>query len=94
MTDRLTCCVPFCRRTRKPGPSEWICSVHWPMVSTTTRRRKAKVYRMYRREFGREPYWTFPAGSRERIRAVRLDRLCGKIWDRCKREAIERAVGL
>lgn len=92
--DRIKCLVPFCRRTRKPDCTEWICGVHWKMVSAVSRRRKSKVFRCYRRRFGNYAFWKFPAGSPQRIEAVRLDRLCSKVWDRCKRQAIERAVGI
>ena len=31
MTERIACCVPFCRRTtaRFRPPTEWICGDHW-----------------------------------------------------------------
>jgi hypothetical protein len=97
MTDRLRCCVPFCRRTTKPG-GEWICGVHWPMVSKRTKRRKVVHARFVRREVRRNPkvreYWKLPPGSKARIKAVVMWRLSDAIWARCKREAIERAMGL
>jgi hypothetical protein len=39
-SDRIPCCVPFCRRTRRDDGSfsEWICGKHWALVS-----RKAKL---------------------------------------------------
>lgn len=42
MTERISCCVPFCRRTtRNDGTfSEWICGKHWRLVS-----RKAKLFK-------------------------------------------------
>lgn len=48
MTSRLTCCVPFCRRTRgstkaDPLPAdvsrwEWICAPHWYGIPAKRRR--------------------------------------------------------
>ncbi|MER8923379.1 hypothetical protein [Mesorhizobium sp. LNJC384A00] len=95
MTQRLACCVPFCRRTFKDdGSSEIICGNHWRAVSTHLRRRKYKLYRRYRYLYGDNGYWAFPAGSPKRIAAVKLARLCDAAWMRCKRQAIERAAGI
>lgn len=96
MTDRLSCCVPFCKRTRhnREGFTDWICSVHWPAVSKTLKKRRSKLDRRYRLLFGSNPFWAYKGGSPERIEAVKLARICGKAWDACKRQAIERAVGI
>lgn len=95
---RLGCCVPFCRRSRPGNEGEWICSVHWPMVSRRTKARRRLHHRFVRREIRRNPmvaeYWKMPAGSAERIKAVRMWGLSAVIWERCKREAIERAGGI
>lgn len=49
MSDRIPCCVPFCRRTRaaeKLAPwSEFICSDHWRLVDRRRRRVYAKAKR-------------------------------------------------
>lgn len=102
MTDRLCCCVPGCRRTRgqrKGEPPitagmEWICGDHWKLVPTFLRQRKSRLGRRYRRAFGDTPYWQYPAGSPDRLAAVKLDRMCGRAWEICKRAAIERALGI
>lgn len=96
MTDRLACCVPFCRHTRKGDGTfnEWVCGPHWMAVPARLRRRKYRFYRLYRKRFGDAGYWQFPAGSPKRIEAVRIDRLCRKAWERCKAVAIERAAGI
>ncbi|RWB32138.1 MAG: hypothetical protein EOQ42_33510 [Mesorhizobium sp.] len=91
---RVHCVVPFCRRTRKPGCSEWICGPHWLGISVHLRRRKSRLDRRYRRLFGNNGFWTYPPGSPPRLQAVKLDRLCDLAWDRCKRAAIERAAGI
>jgi len=42
---RITCCIPFCRRTTAAamlaakGHDEWICSKHWPLTNRSWRRR-------------------------------------------------------
>lgn len=96
MAERLSCCVPFCRRTRhnREGYREWICAVHWPMVPTRLKRRRQKVDRLYRRRFGNNAFWTYKAGSPERLECVKLDRICAKAWEACKRAAVETAAGI
>jgi len=100
MSGRVTCLVPHCRRTRKHDSrySEWICSVHWTMVSKRTKAKRVLHNRFVRREIRRRPmvreYWKMRPGSSERIRAVRMWWLSDQLWERCKREAIERAAGL
>lgn len=99
---RLRCVVPGCGRTRgqrKGEPpiredEEWICGAHWQALPAFLRRRKRRLVRRYRRAFGDTAYWQFPAGSANRLAAVRLDRLLRQVWAICKRGAIERAVGL
>lgn len=98
-SDRVPCCVPFCRRTTARGHfREWICPKHWPAVSRRTKARKSANARFIRRELRRNPlaaeYWKLPPGSKERVKAVRMWRLADAIWERCKAEAIERAMGI
>lgn len=88
MTDRLSCCAPFCRRTRgdrkgdplTPG-MEWLCAEHWRLVPIRIKRRRAKLRRMLRR--ATDPH--------RRGRIIYAD---GILWNACKREAIERAAGI
>jgi hypothetical protein len=93
MTQRSPCCVPGCRRTTK-GSHEWVCGNHWPAVPKAWRRRLALIRRRYRKQFGDNAWHVYPAGSPDRLAAVRLYRLWDKMWDRCKRAAIERALGI
>jgi hypothetical protein len=81
MTDRMSCCVPFCRRTRKDDGrfSEWICPKHWKPVPTRLKALKKACDRRVRSTLG--------LAHEERERANR-------IWDRCKRAAIEAAGGI
>lgn len=96
MSDRLSCCVPFCNRSCRNDKnySEFLCAKHWPTVPCHLRRRHSKMARMRRRLFGDNSYWTYKAGSPERLKCVRLDRICGKAWAQCKVAAIERAAGI
>lgn len=96
MTDRISCCVPFCRRTCRndEGYVEHLCGKHWRLADKHLRRRRGKIERRYRRRFGNTGFWEYPAGSSERIEAVRLWRLLDRLWERCKKQAIERAVGI
>ncbi|WP_137136636.1 hypothetical protein [Rhizobium sp. FKY42] len=94
MSERVACCVPFCRRTTKHDCSEWICGPHWMAVPSRLRRRKYRLFRLYKKRFGSNSFWVYPAGSSNRIMAVKLDRLCAKAWDRCKAAAIETAGGI
>jgi ABC-type iron transport system FetAB ATPase subunit len=98
---RVTCCVPFCRRTTKKlwDDYEWICAVHWPMVTRRTKRRRVLAKRALKRaRFRFEKIclqrkiaaWT--RSERGRVEAAR--RLAWALWERCKREAIETAAGL
>lgn len=83
MIDRIPCIVPYCRRTRKPAsrPVEWICGKHWPMVDRVLKCRLARLKRLLRR-----------CRTDRQWQTVRnhLD----NVWERCKRQAIERAAGI
>lgn len=98
MTDRITCCVPFCRRTRRPfedGFRDWICGGHWRAVPrATVKQPMFDLARKYRRKFGDRSYWQMPPGSPERIEAVRIYGDWWDAWKLCKETAIERAMGL
>jgi len=80
MSERLRCCVPFCRRTRKnvdPHMAEWICGDHWRLLDLRHRR----VYGRYTR------HW-------RRFGADRNSEAVWRIWCWIKRKAIERAMGI
>lgn len=96
MVDRISCCVPFCKRTRhnRDNTSEWICGEHWRLVPMRLKKRKYWLFRRYKKHFGQNGYWAYSAGSEKRIAAVRLDKLCEIAWLACKSSAIERAGGL
>lgn len=100
MTDRLSCCVPFCRRTSRndEGHREWVCSKHWPLVSRSAkaawRTAKKRVRAIVRSKPEYLEYWKLPPGSPGRLSAVSMWRRLNHAWDKCKREAIERAAGI
>lgn len=94
MTDRVPCCVPGCRRSTKLVTREWICGKHWVAVPKSWRRRLSLIVRRYHKRFGDNGWHVYPAGSPDRLEAVRLTRLWRLMWERCKRAAIERAMGI
>lgn len=98
MTDRIACCVPFCRRTaprdKFPNCSEIICGKHGRMASRTVRLRYRKLFRRYRKNLGGMQYWEHPAGSPLRLEGVKLACILDKLWDRYKQGAIEAAAGI
>ncbi|WP_159953151.1 hypothetical protein [Rhizobium sp. 18065] len=99
MTDRISCCVPYCRRTTiGKGFNEWICGKHWPLVPRSTkaawRTTKKRVRAVIRRKPEYREWWLFPSGSPARLSAVKMWRRHDNAWERCKREAIERAAGI
>ncbi len=78
---RISCSVPFCRRTRANPDRvarEWICGDHWRMVPKERRQVWGRLRRQWRR-FGPDKC------SPERW---------FRIWDRLKRQAIESAMGI
>lgn len=84
MSGRVHCVVPFCRRTTTPGRfganAQWICGDHWRMVSKDRRRVWGRLRRQWRR-YGPQT-------------GIHFDARWWRIWDRLKREAIERAGGI
>jgi hypothetical protein len=95
---RLPCVVPFCRRTFKngklgapwPDGVEVLCRKHYSLASKHLRvlrgrfrARKAKLKRGADYKRG----WVH-------LRISRADRTDTMLWDRIKRQAIERAVGI
>lgn len=96
--ERTACLVPFCRRTTKVRFPEWVCSVHWPMVSKRLRRRYTMAKRLARRsnqrflrQYAAQGHAYSEADYRRVMAAFDLR---NRIWDRCKAEAIQRAAGI
>lgn len=96
MCDRIPCEVPFCRRTARPDRvgTVWICGQHWGLVPKRYRMALSRAGRRYRKRFGDNPFWKYPGGSPLRLEAVRRVRIWERLWARCRKVAIERAVGI
>lgn len=78
MTERLRCCVPFCRRTTKQAEfPEWICGDHWCLLPKQRRRAYGRHVKRWRR-YGPTHYGI----------------AANRIWNRLKAMAIERAAGI
>lgn len=83
--DRIPCCVPFCKRTASrakfPEAAEIICGKHYRLASPVLRQRLSKLRRR--------------AARYSDIRKIkRAEILDAWLWERIKRQAIERAVGI
>lgn len=85
-SNRIPCCVPFCRRTiaTSPGYREFLCGPHLRLARPALRRRRALFRRRYKRAVLQAD---FPAA----LRAFRGE---NAIWDAIKKEAIERSAGI
>jgi hypothetical protein len=88
VTDRISCCVPFCHRTRgnrKGDPltptMEWLCQDHWRLVPPRLKQRRAKLRRIEKR-------------SSDPCIELRVEHADSLVWEACKRHAIERAAGI
>lgn len=88
MSERISCCVPFCAHTRgdrKNDPllpdTEWLCEEHWKLVPVRLKRRRAKLRRIDKR-------------ANDVCVEIAVERLDGLVWNVCKRYAIERAAGI
>lgn len=77
---RLACCVPGCRRTLQSDGefTEWICGRHWATTDKDIRKRFFLVRRR-----AKKLGWT----------PLRID-LDKSYWERLKKQAIERAMGI
>lgn len=75
---RLTCVVPFCRRTTARAEfDEWLCGDHWRAIPKAKRRVYGRIVRQWRRYYRKA----------DGVRGAR-------IWRVLKRIAIERAAGI
>lgn len=96
---RIQCCIPFCQRTHRndEGFSEWICPRHWKNVSKRTRRKKSASEKIALRANQRFRAEYDSQGGYQELqldRAVAAIALKNRIWERCKREAMEGAAGI
>jgi len=97
---RAKCVVPFCNHSKgfEQQGVEWICGDHWRLVPRRVRQIKFKRFRQ--EKLANEKFRALydAQGSRytdEQFRAVKeaMD-AATRAWERCKRQAIERAVGI
>jgi len=84
-SDRIPCCVPFCKRTaaraKHPDAVEIICYLHWRIGSKVLRQRLSKLRKRKER-------------CRSEVDFSRLEWLDWQVWERLKKQIIERAMGL
>lgn len=83
MTDRISCCAPFCRRSTAKGKlpfgfNEWLCPDHYRAVDIKLKRQRAALRRR----------------NIKRIDAERYVATDDRMWRRIKKQAIERAAGI
>lgn len=94
MTIRIRCLVPGCQHTRGPRKGddypieegmEWICGQHWMTLPKKLRQIQSRAYN-----------WNLGQPYRRKGAPInRKGRLASRrIWARCRREAIERAMGI
>lgn len=91
---RIACCVPFCPRTFKCEGDcnyEIMCADHWraiplPMRKAFKRAQRWEVGKPYARKYPPKARWHRFEDDIERARM--------RLWRRCKRAAIERAMGI
>lgn len=94
---RLTCCVPFCRRSTGKAYGEWICGDHWRLVAKRTKARHRQSQRILLRSRERFNAAYLAAGDHrlaQHGRVMAAQALSSALWERCKAEAIERAAGV
>ncbi len=102
MSDRIPCCVPYCRRTASRtkfvDSEEIICGPHWRAIPAPIRARRRqlqararKVERLLmRRGFRHKPGLVTKVDGMQRA----FDRLWARHWEQLKAAAIETAAGV
>jgi hypothetical protein len=98
---RQPCVIPGCRRTFKPeGHRETICRNHWLMVPSSRRRVYSRVRKAWEHAASVYSGLAQVAGDhRAKFEAaeqefLRIDNRADRLWERIKRQIIERAVGI
>lgn len=91
-TKRLLCCVPFCRRTRADDGDfvEWMCGDHYRLVDRRLKTLRSRIRRRCEKIVRGADYrrgWVH-------LRVTRAHHTDNLLWDRMKRQAIERAAGI
>lgn len=90
---RRACCVPFCRRTAPLDPevTEIICGAHWRLADRGLTRRYKRWQRRTAQLMECDPETYSPS---DRLRIVRMVRICDRLWCRIRHQSIDRAMGL
>lgn len=59
MTERLTCAVPGCKRTRhnREGYNAWICGHHWSMAPKKLKRQRTAAKRRKKYQLANWLWW-------------------------------------
>lgn len=91
MADRCHCLVPYCRRTtgKLDADDPWICGQHWKLVPRWMKRRRTRLYRLWKKAGGSDTSW-----PEQPPKARKALRLYWAWWAKIKKTAIERAVGI
>jgi len=77
----MKCAVPFCPNDRKAHDGdmpEWLCRQHFKLVDWRVRRLHLRMVRY----------------QHNGILSIASHRLMKVVWERCKRQAIEKAAGI
>jgi len=101
MTDRIPCCVPFCKRTaprsRHPSPdAEIICGKCWRRSVSQALRARRRALRQRGKRIHRLIYKFGLQGDEAACARLwaPLDRAWARNWEACKKAAIEAAGGI
>ena len=97
-TDRIPCCIPFCRRTapreRHPNATEIICGKHWRTAAKQKRRVYSRAQRAWCRAAAREIAPGSYANAADLVRAMRAWHRVERLWGAMKTEIIQIAAGI
>jgi hypothetical protein len=88
---RICCCVPGCKRsTARFESGEIICAKHYRLVDKKLKKLRARIRARDRRNH--QPGRIITALIALRI--LRAEQTDAMIWERIKKQAIERAMGI
>jgi N-acetyl-beta-hexosaminidase len=94
VADRQPCLVPFCRRTCRlrdgvtaDRAHPWICGDHWRRVPKRLKRRRQRIYRIWKKGAERTDVKSRRLEYRARV-------LYWRMWDKIAAQAIEISAGI
>lgn len=94
---RLCCAVPFCRSTTGKPYSEWVCAKHWRLVPKKVKAFRRRADAAGKRAGERRDALTGMDDHRYADAMLALFKARSRqqrAWERCKRAAIERGMGI